>query len=212
MPRGKTTSGQLIESQAECRCSGGSERFFASLRMTDCRTRRGATAFATLGDLLELARYPGIFVMVSSAPCYSNEPYPFCDVQPFIERIFDVSCPKRMLWGADLSRHTCRLLPDCRQSRSNRVKQPSQHCETSFANHAGFTWFRWARGPVGGTECASSRQVPSSVLGTSRHSPLTVDHGRKIPHLIIHFGDKAILALLRVAQGDLVIRRRQIRG
>jgi predicted TIM-barrel fold metal-dependent hydrolase len=65
---------------------------------------RGAAAFAGLDDLLELARYPGISVMVSAAPCYSNEPYPFRDLQPFIRRIFDSYGPRRMLWGSDLSR------------------------------------------------------------------------------------------------------------
>src|SRR5580693_4993578 len=41
---------------------------------------RGAEAFAGLNDLLALARYPRIFVMASSAPCFSNEPYPFRDL------------------------------------------------------------------------------------------------------------------------------------
>jgi len=67
----------------------------------------GANAFASLDDLLDLARYPRIFVMVSSAPCFSNESYPFRDLQPFVKRIFDVYGPRRMLWGADLSRLVC---------------------------------------------------------------------------------------------------------
>jgi predicted TIM-barrel fold metal-dependent hydrolase len=68
---------------------------------------RGARAFSDLGDLLALARCPRVFVMASSAPCFSNEPYPFRDIQPFIQRIYDVYGPRRMLWGADLSRLTC---------------------------------------------------------------------------------------------------------
>jgi predicted TIM-barrel fold metal-dependent hydrolase len=44
--------------------------------------------------------------MLSSAPCYSNEPYPFRDLQPFIKRIFDAYGPQRMLWGADRTRLT----------------------------------------------------------------------------------------------------------
>ena len=65
---------------------------------------RGANAFTALEDLLVLARYPGIFVMLSAAPSYSNEPYPFRDLQPFIKRIFDTYGPRRLLWGSDLSR------------------------------------------------------------------------------------------------------------
>jgi predicted TIM-barrel fold metal-dependent hydrolase len=68
---------------------------------------RGSEAFATLDDLLALARYPGISVMVSAAPCYSNGPYPFRDIQPFISRIFDSYGPRRLLWGSDLSRLKC---------------------------------------------------------------------------------------------------------
>jgi predicted TIM-barrel fold metal-dependent hydrolase len=67
---------------------------------------RGADAFANLGDLLALARYPGVVVMVSSAPCFSRESYPFRDLHPFLKRIYDVFGPRRMLWGADLSRLT----------------------------------------------------------------------------------------------------------
>jgi L-fuconolactonase len=68
---------------------------------------RGTDAFATLDDLLGLARYPEISVMVSAAPCYSNAPYPFRDLQPFIKRIFDTYGPRRLLWGSDLSRLKC---------------------------------------------------------------------------------------------------------
>ena len=58
--------------------------------------------------MLDLARYPNVTVMVSSAPCFSNEPYPFGDLHPYLRRIYDVYGPRRMLWGADLSRLTSR--------------------------------------------------------------------------------------------------------
>ena len=67
---------------------------------------RGADAFAGLSDLLALAHYPGVFVMASSAPCFSNERYPFRDLHLFIRRIYDAYGPRRMLWGADRSRLT----------------------------------------------------------------------------------------------------------
>lgn len=65
---------------------------------------RGADAFANLDDVLQLARYPGIAVMISAAPCYSNEPYPYRDLEPFIKRLFDTYGPQRLLWGSDISR------------------------------------------------------------------------------------------------------------
>ena len=61
-------------------------------------------SFATLDDLLSLARFANVFVMVSSAPCFSNESYPFRDLNPYLKRIYDVYGPRRMLWGSDLSR------------------------------------------------------------------------------------------------------------
>ena len=67
---------------------------------------RGAAAFSSLEDLVALARYSRVFVMLSSAPCYSNEAYPFRDVQPFIKRIFDAYGSRRVLWGSDLTRLT----------------------------------------------------------------------------------------------------------
>jgi predicted TIM-barrel fold metal-dependent hydrolase len=65
---------------------------------------RAPEVFSGLEDLLGLARYPGIFVMVSSVPNFSKEHFPFADLQPFLKRIFDRYGPKRMLWGADLTR------------------------------------------------------------------------------------------------------------
>jgi predicted TIM-barrel fold metal-dependent hydrolase len=67
---------------------------------------RAPEAFSDLDDLLYLRRYPGVFVMVSSVPNFSNERFPFADLQPFLKRIFDGYGPKRMLWGSDLTRLT----------------------------------------------------------------------------------------------------------
>jgi predicted TIM-barrel fold metal-dependent hydrolase len=68
---------------------------------------RAPEVFSGLEDLLDLSRYSGIFVMVSSVPNFSKERFPFADLQPFLKRIFDTYGPKRMLWGADLTRLTC---------------------------------------------------------------------------------------------------------
>ena len=67
---------------------------------------RGRDAFATIDDLLGLAHHPRVVLMVSSVPCFSNEAYPFRDLHPFLERIFDAYGPRRLLWGADRSRLT----------------------------------------------------------------------------------------------------------
>jgi predicted TIM-barrel fold metal-dependent hydrolase len=67
---------------------------------------RGEAAFARFNDLLGLARCPNVYIMASSAPCFSNEAYPFHDIHPFLRRIYDAFGPRRLMWGADLSRLT----------------------------------------------------------------------------------------------------------
>jgi predicted TIM-barrel fold metal-dependent hydrolase len=66
----------------------------------------GDKAFAAIDQLLALAKYPKVFVKVSSAPCFSAEPYPFTDIYPYMRQIYDAFGPRRMMWGADYSRLT----------------------------------------------------------------------------------------------------------
>jgi predicted TIM-barrel fold metal-dependent hydrolase len=68
--------------------------------------QHGAEAFRDIEELVALAKHPNVVVNVSSAPCFSNEPYPFHDLHTFLHRIYDAYGPRRMLWGADLSRLT----------------------------------------------------------------------------------------------------------
>ena len=64
-------------------------------------------SFASLDDVLSLVRFPHVYVMTSSAPCFSNESFPFRDVAPFIKRLYDVFGPRRLFWGADFTRLPC---------------------------------------------------------------------------------------------------------
>jgi predicted TIM-barrel fold metal-dependent hydrolase len=63
-----------------------------------------AETFADLDELLALARFPRVLVKVSSAPCYSDESYPYRDLHPYLRRIYDAFGPRRLLWGSDLTR------------------------------------------------------------------------------------------------------------
>lgn len=65
---------------------------------------RGAAAFADLDNLLALARYPNVLVKATSAPSYSEEPYPHRDIQPHLRRIYDAFGARRLLWGSDITR------------------------------------------------------------------------------------------------------------
>lgn len=48
-----------------------------------------------------LSKYPNISVKISSIPKFSNQPYPWRDTFPLIERCFDSFGPQRCHWGTD---------------------------------------------------------------------------------------------------------------
>jgi predicted TIM-barrel fold metal-dependent hydrolase len=50
-----------------------------------------------------LAKYPNVSVKLSAAPAYSAEPYPFRDMNGYIQRLFDAYGPRRCYWGTDVT-------------------------------------------------------------------------------------------------------------
>jgi hypothetical protein len=71
---------------------------------------REAQNFATLDNVLALARRPNVAAKVSAMPCYADDKtYPFRSVHPHIRRVFDAFGPKRTFWGTDWSRLPCSL-------------------------------------------------------------------------------------------------------
>src|SRR5262249_54782059 len=59
-------------------------------------------AFAHLGHLLPLAKYPTIAVKASSLPYYTNDSYPYRRLHPYLRRIYDAFGPQRIFWGSEL--------------------------------------------------------------------------------------------------------------
>lgn len=57
-----------------------------------------APAFQTL---LNLARFPHVFVKVSGYYYYSRQPYPFADCHALFRALFDRFGPARLIWGSD---------------------------------------------------------------------------------------------------------------
>jgi predicted TIM-barrel fold metal-dependent hydrolase len=55
----------------------------------------------TYSRILALARYPNVYVKVSGEYAFSKEPYPYGDVRPMVERIYDVYGAERMMWCSD---------------------------------------------------------------------------------------------------------------
>src|SRR4051794_17877106 len=82
--------------------------------------------------------------------------------------------------------------------------EPRKMDETSCrpADQRSWRWDRTGR-------FDKTRRSPRRV---GRHGPLPVDESREVLHLVVHLRDEAILALLRVAKGGRVVRRRQVGG
>ena len=68
---------------------------------------RDAEAFADLDKLLALARFPNVAIKATALPCYTNEPYPFASLTPYLQRTFDAFGAHRIMWGSDLTRLPC---------------------------------------------------------------------------------------------------------
>ncbi|MDR3410027.1 MAG: amidohydrolase family protein [Formivibrio sp.] len=51
--------------------------------------------------LLDLARYPKVFVKISHMWSISKQPYPYADSMDQVKRLFDAFGPKRLMWGTD---------------------------------------------------------------------------------------------------------------
>jgi len=56
-----------------------------------------------IGQSAALARYPNVSVKVSASPLFSSEPYPFRDMAPHIQRLFEAYGPRRCYWGTDIT-------------------------------------------------------------------------------------------------------------
>jgi predicted TIM-barrel fold metal-dependent hydrolase len=50
-----------------------------------------------------LARYPNVSVKLSASPLFSSEPYPFRDMFPYMQRLFEAFGPRRSYWGSDIT-------------------------------------------------------------------------------------------------------------
>src|SRR5260370_7143696 len=64
-------------------------------------------AFADLGEMLAVAKYPNVGLKLSGAPSYSSEPYPFRNIHKYIRQMFDAFGPQRCFWGTNITRMPC---------------------------------------------------------------------------------------------------------
>ena len=65
--------------------------------MADCPPDRPAE----LQKLLDLARYPRVYVKISHTWSLSKEPYPYRDTYDQVHKLYDAFGPQRLMWGTD---------------------------------------------------------------------------------------------------------------
>ncbi len=68
-------------------------------------------SWAPFEDLLELAKYPNMYVKLCGAPLLSQENYPYEDVWPNLNRMFQAFGYERIMWGSDYTRLRIADLP-----------------------------------------------------------------------------------------------------
>lgn len=56
-----------------------------------------------IAPTLELARFPNVFVKLTSVPSNSTQEYPYRNLHAALKRIIDTFGPRRCFWGTDLS-------------------------------------------------------------------------------------------------------------
>ena len=68
---------------------------------------RDGPGWASLPELLALAKYPNVAVKATAAPDFSSEPYPYRNIHGYIRQVYDAFGPDRMFWGSDVTRLPC---------------------------------------------------------------------------------------------------------
>ena len=85
-----------------------------------------------IGQSAALARYPNVSVKLSASPLFSSEPYPFRDMAPHIQRLFEAYGPRRCYWGTDITNSLAKV------TYRQRITQFTQ--ELPFLSEEDKTW------------------------------------------------------------------------
>jgi len=68
---------------------------------------KDAAAFGHLDELVAIAKLSNVGLKLSGAPSYSSEGYPWRNIHPYLQRMFDAFGPERCFWGTDITRMPC---------------------------------------------------------------------------------------------------------
>jgi len=101
-------------------------------------------AFANLGEMLALAKYPNVAVKLSGAPSYSSQPYPYRNIHQYIRQIFDAFGPQRCFWGTDITRMPCSYR-QCVTMFTEELSWLQGHDKELVMGDAICDWLGWQR-------------------------------------------------------------------
>ena len=72
------------------------------------RTNRISDIPAAIDQAVALAKYPNVSVKLSGVVGNSLEPYPYRDMNVYLQRLFDAFGPQRCYWGTDITNSLAR--------------------------------------------------------------------------------------------------------
>ena len=106
------------------------------------RRTKDSAAFATLPDLVALAKLPNVAIKATGAPGYSSAAYPFRNIHDGLHRIFDAYGPHRFFWGTDITRMPCSYR-QCVTMFTEELPWLSGHDKTLVMGDAIRAWWGW---------------------------------------------------------------------
>ncbi len=86
-------------------------------------------------DLLELAKHPNVYVKLCGAPLLSEENYPYEDVWPNLNRMFDAFGYERIMWGSDYTRLRSADLPKGERPRKRGISYSENLNYLLYSDH-----------------------------------------------------------------------------
>ncbi len=99
-------------------------------------------AWASLPEMLALAKYPNVAIKATGAPSYSSESYPYRNIHDHLRRIHDAFGPERMFWGTDITRMPCSWR-QCVTMFTEELPWLSAHDKELVMGRAVCTWLGW---------------------------------------------------------------------
>lgn len=85
-----------------------------------------------IGQLLDLARFPRVYVKISHTWGISEEPYPWKDTHDLVQRVFQAYGPERIMWSTDW--------PVCLSHATYAQTLSAVRDEMTFFNQDDLTW------------------------------------------------------------------------